>query len=95
MSAPAATDLAALVSATRCEVGRTMLRTRPACARPAAVEVTRHDCDRPPPWLTDSYLCLPHLAELAHQRYPYVRCTACGVTLPSFRAAVPAVRPIR
>ncbi|WP_328438338.1 hypothetical protein [Nocardia puris] len=95
MTAPTAADLAAWVTATRCEVGRTFMRRRPACSRPPDHEITRHDCDAPPPWRADSYICRRHLVELAALPYPYVHCTACGLRLPTFRAAVPDVRPIR
>ncbi|WP_280273425.1 hypothetical protein [Nocardia wallacei] len=79
----------------RCEVGRTMLRARPACECPPDYEITRHDCDAPPPFRTDSYICRRHLDELAAMAYPFVQCRRCGRTFPTFGHAVSNLRPVR
>ncbi len=80
---------------TRCEVGRTFLRARPACDRPPDYEITRHDCDARPPFRTESYICRPHLDELVTMTYPFVVCRRCGQTFPTFGHAVTSAKPVR
>lgn len=72
-----------------------MWRQRPACDRAPDYEITRHDCDAPPPFGADSYICAPHLAEMAALPYPLVCCGVCGQTFQTFRHAVHDVRPAR
>ncbi len=94
MTVPVAADLAAWILVSRCEVGRTMWRTRPPCAKAPRWAIRRHDCDARPPWLSPATMCGAHMVELSDLPYPWVTCSACRTRFPTFHHLVPEIGPL-